>query len=67
MLSIATECNARAGRLEEAFASLALQAQLPFIDLLWMDHCPPLEVMRADPRFSEARATVAARAAELWA
>lgn len=66
MLSIATECNARAGRVEEAFASLALQAQLPFIDLMWMDLCPPLEVMRADPRFSEARATVAARAAELW-
>ena len=66
MQSIATEYYASASRTEEAFASLAVLVDLPFIDLLWMDLCPALEAMRADPRFSEARATVAARAAELW-
>ena len=66
MHSIATEYYAVSVRTEEAFTSLGLLVELPFIDLLWMDLCPALEPMRADPRFSEARATVAARAAELW-
>ncbi len=42
-------------------------AELPLLDVFWMDRCPTLDAVRGDPRFLRARATVAARAAELWA
>ena len=66
MQAIATEYYAWAGDTEAAFATLGPLADLPFTDLLWMDRCHVFDAMRSDPRFSEARAAVAARVAELW-
>ena len=66
MVAVVTEYHASTGSLDEAFATLATLAELPFVDVLWMDLCPALEPMRADPRFSKARATIATRAAALW-
>jgi serine/threonine-protein kinase len=64
---IATEFFCAGGRVEEALASLSKSADLALIDVLWMDRCPPLSLIRDDPRFAQARAVVAARAAEAWA
>ncbi|MGZ3417186.1 MAG: protein kinase domain-containing protein [Polyangiales bacterium] len=61
---LATEFFCAAGRAEEAFAALSRGSELALIDVLWMDRCPPLALIRDDPRFAQARALVAARAAE---
>ncbi len=66
MYVVVTEYHSSVGALDEAFSALATLAELPFVDVLWMDLCPALEPMRADPRFSKARATIATRAAALW-
>lgn len=52
---MATEYFARVGQPAEAFAALDSLAELPFVDLLWMDLCPALEPLRPDPRFARAR------------
>ena len=66
MFQIACEHWAGMGSREEALVALERAAELPLVDLLWLDRCPTLDVLRADPRFALVRAIVAARAAELW-
>ncbi|MEO7092022.1 MAG: protein kinase, partial [Polyangiales bacterium] len=63
---LSAEYYAVAGMPEEAMTSIEKAAVLPLIDLLWLDRCPALDRLRADPRFGRARATVATRVAELW-
>lgn len=58
----ATDEDAR----ERALDAIERAAELPMIDLLWLDRCPTLDAVRDDARFLRARATVAARAAEIW-
>jgi hypothetical protein len=67
MTAIAAEYYAVMGRPEPALQYLEQGAKLPFIDLLWIDKCPALDRIRAEPRFAAARALVAARVSELWA
>jgi serine/threonine-protein kinase len=66
MGQIVTEYMALIGHREPALAALESSAALPSVDLLWVDRSPPLAPLRGDPRFAQARAIIAARAAELW-
>jgi tetratricopeptide (TPR) repeat protein len=60
---VSVEFYCSAERPEEALGALVKGAELPLVDVLWMDRCPPLALIRDDPRFARARAMVAARAA----
>jgi hypothetical protein len=51
-----------ATEIDDAFVALADCVASNLIDLAWLDLCPPLAPMRADPRFAPLRAQVAARA-----
>ncbi len=66
MHQIAADYYARMNETERSLAHVVALARLPATDLLWFDACPPLARVRSDPRFSEARAMVAARCANLW-
>ncbi|NOU29684.1 MAG: protein kinase [Polyangiaceae bacterium] len=66
MHEIAAEYFASSDRFDEVLAHVEAAAALPFIDLLWLDHCPLLEPVRKTARMAEARAVVAARAAAVW-
>lgn len=63
---LATEFYCAAGRHGDAIDALVKSSDLALIDVLWMDRCPVLGPIRDDPRFAQARAVVAARAAEAW-
>jgi eukaryotic-like serine/threonine-protein kinase len=66
MEEIATEYYAIMGDHERALEHLVALAKLPATNLLWLDACEPIAPLRGDPRFAEARATIAARCAALW-
>jgi hypothetical protein len=66
MHQVCAEYYGLVGMRDEALAAVEAAAALPSVDLLWMDHCPTLEALRDDARFSHARAVIAARVAELW-
>jgi len=65
MHEIAADYFALMGDAEQALDHIVAASRLPFTDLLWLDGCPPLALVRGDPRFAEARAMTAARCAEL--
>jgi len=67
MYEVAAEYFAAVGEAEHALHALERAAELPLVDVAWLDRCPPLALVRDDPRFTRLRAVVAARAAELWA
>jgi serine/threonine protein kinase/tetratricopeptide (TPR) repeat protein len=66
MHEIASEYYGAVDDREATLAHLEAAAELPFIDLLWLDHCPTFEAVRADPRFARVRAIASQRAADLW-
>ena len=66
MNEVAVEYFAQMGEREHALRHIAELQRLPFTDLLWLDKCPALDSLRDDPLFSETRAAVAVRVAELW-
>jgi serine/threonine-protein kinase len=66
MHEIAAEYFTCVGEVEHAMGHVVAMARLPATNLLWLDACPPISILRADARFSEARAKVAARCADLW-
>src|SRR6185312_4388024 len=66
MHEMAADFFASLGQREEAMAHVTALARGPSTSLLWLDASPPLASVRGDPRFSEARAIVAARCADLW-
>jgi len=66
MFAIAAEYFARMGLEPQALGALEEAARLPTVDLLWMDRCEAMRGLREDPRFTAARALVAARVADLW-
>jgi hypothetical protein len=66
MHEIAADYFARIGDAGSALEHVEQTSRLPFTNLLWLDRSPPLALVRSDPRFAEARATTAARVAELW-
>ncbi len=66
MNEVAAEYFAQMGQREHALRHIAELQRLPFTDLLWLDKCPALDALRDDPLFSETRAAVAVRVAELW-
>jgi hypothetical protein len=51
--------------IESAIRALARAVDSGFIDLGWLDHCPLLIGLRADPRFRSLRKIVAGRAAQV--
>jgi serine/threonine-protein kinase len=63
---LAAELYGAAKAWDRALASIEKAARLPLVDVLWLDQCPCLGGVREHPRFATARATTAARVAELW-
>ncbi len=66
MHEIAADYFALMGDAEQTLGHIVAASRLPFTDLLWLDACSPLALVRGDSRFAEARAMTAARCAELW-
>ncbi len=66
MHEICADYYALLGEREKALVHIGELAKLPSTNVLWMDACPALASVRPDPRFAEARAMIAARAAQLW-
>lgn len=67
LLQIAAEYWGAVGDAERALSTLERAAELPLVDVTWLDRCPALAPVREDPRFLRLRAVVGVRAAELWA
>ena len=55
------------GQPERCIESVVASDELGLTDLLWIDRCPALDVVRQDPRFAQARAHVAERAGVILA
>jgi serine/threonine-protein kinase len=66
LLEHAAEYFAETGDHAAALARIERAAELPHVDLSWLDRCPSLDPLRTDPRFVAVRAKVAARAARIW-
>jgi tetratricopeptide (TPR) repeat protein len=67
MHQISAEYYGAVGDRARALTALERAAELPLIDVTWLDRCPALARVRDDPRFLRLRAAVGVRAAELWA
>ncbi|NUP13267.1 MAG: protein kinase [Polyangiaceae bacterium] len=63
MLQLAVEAHARFGVLEASLSYLERSVDAGLTDLVWMDLCPALDVVRDSARFRAARAIVAERTA----
>ena len=57
-----TEAMAMTGQTEYAMAYLREAAATSLLDIHWLDRCPALEPLRAEPAFQRARGLVRARA-----
>ena len=66
ILQIIAELAALGGDDDRVRGIVARLAELPFVDLLWMDRCPLLARFKPDPAFARSRTTVAARADAIW-
>ncbi len=55
------------GDVASAAACVELAATTVLVDLDWIDRCPVIAAVRADPRFPEWRRAVARRSEEVWA
>jgi serine/threonine-protein kinase len=64
-MQMEAETNAYLNLTEPAFLAVKRCADSGLIDLGWIDHCPLLDEVRADPRFPAARALVKQRADEI--
>jgi serine/threonine-protein kinase len=56
MLQIAAEFASNAGDVDAACERIGLAVDAGLIDIVWIDHCPPLAIVRADSRFAALRA-----------
>jgi serine/threonine-protein kinase len=56
MLQIGAEFASRLGDVDAAHERVVRALDEGLIDLIWLDHCPPLAPLRADPRFAALRA-----------
>ena len=56
------EMAAFKGLAEPCLQAILAADELGLTDVLWIDRCPLFDFVRADPRFAEARAHIAARA-----
>jgi serine/threonine-protein kinase len=54
-----------AGNVDGAANAIAKSSEAGLIDLLWLDRCPLLEVVRSHPRFVALRGEIARRAARV--
>lgn len=63
---LSAEMNAFGGHLNDALESLERASEVLLFDVLWLDRCPVLDVLRDDPRFARVRAVAGARAASIW-
>ncbi len=48
---VAVETNARFGTADAALELLTKTVALGLVDAVWLEHCPALDPLRADPRF----------------
>jgi serine/threonine-protein kinase len=64
---VRAELFARMERREAALDDLARSVAAGLVDVVWLDRCPLLGSLRAEPAFAAARATVELRAAEIRA
>ena len=55
------------GEADRCIESVIASDELGLTDLLWIDRCPALDLVRHDPRFVLARSHVAARAGAILA
>jgi serine/threonine-protein kinase len=62
---LAVEANAQFGTTEHAIAILARAIDRGLTDLVWVDLCPALDPLRADPRFGPLRERLFARTQEI--
>jgi eukaryotic-like serine/threonine-protein kinase len=60
MFQIAAEFAARVGNPTAALERIERGIELGLIDLVWLDHCPPLASVRGDPGFAAVRARLEA-------
>ena len=60
MLQIAAEFAGQADDGDAAFERVSRAIDAGLIDVVWLDHCPPLARLRADPRFPALRARIEA-------
>jgi len=65
MLQLAAEFSAHAGDPVAALERIGEAIDLGLIDLMWLDHCPHFESLRADPLFAPLRVRLHARAAPI--
>nr|WP_255208046.1 serine/threonine-protein kinase [Myxococcus sp. AM009] len=63
---LAAELMCLRGASAEAMRYLQQAADLALIDLEWMDRCPALAPLRAQPGFAEARRKVRSRVEAIW-
>jgi serine/threonine-protein kinase len=61
------EIHAAAGRQGVSLDALEGALESGFVDAMWLDHCPLLRGLRAEPRFQAVRSAVGARVAEVLA
>ncbi|MFO0686791.1 MAG: protein kinase [Sandaracinus sp.] len=68
--SVAMQMQAEAlgsiGDVDAAAQCVELAATTVLVDLDWIDRCPVIAAVRADPRFPEWRRAVARRSEEVW-
>jgi eukaryotic-like serine/threonine-protein kinase len=64
-LQLEIELRAERGELDEALDRLRMSVESGLFDLTWLDLCPLLAEMRADPRFGPLREVVEQRAEEI--
>ena len=67
MLQLSAEFSAYAGEVTTSFDRITDAIGAGFIDLVWLDHCPHLTALRADPRFAALRARLDAVTAPIRA
>jgi serine/threonine-protein kinase len=65
MYQAETEVHSHSGRSESALRTLQSSVDLGLTDIMWMDFCPILSVLRDDPSFHGLRTIVAHRAETL--
>jgi hypothetical protein len=63
---LAAEAFALRGDVPRTMAAIQRAVDGTLVDIVWLDRCPGLELVRDLPEFTKARAIVRARAEAIW-
>jgi eukaryotic-like serine/threonine-protein kinase len=66
-LQFAAEAALHQKEPEVALSYIEQAAEGAFVDVEWLDKCPPLRAFHGSPRFTEIRRAVQRRVDEIWA